>query len=64
MVIYFAFAALLIVSSVIDFANGHWKLGLVEFLIFGFLLLGAMALRRRERMERLLPPDEPAPRWY
>ncbi len=64
MVVYFAFAALLFVSSVIDFAHGHGKLGLIELLIGAFLLLGAMALRRRERLERLMPVEEPPPRWY
>jgi hypothetical protein len=62
--VYWVFASLLIASSVIDFIKGNWKLGIVEFLIFGVLLIGAMVLRRRERLERALPPEEPAPRWY
>jgi len=64
MVVYFVFAALLIASSVIDFVKGHWKLGIVEFLIFAVLLTAAIALRRRERLERLLPVEDPPPRWY
>jgi hypothetical protein len=62
--IYWVFAALLIASSAIDFVKGHWKLGIVEFLIFAVLLTGAMMLRGRERRERLMPVEEPPPRWY
>ena len=64
MVVYFVFAALLIASSAIDFVRGEWRLGIVEFLIFAVLLTGAIALRNRERRERLLPAEEPPPRWY
>jgi hypothetical protein len=63
-VIYFVFAALLIASSVIDFSRGEWKLGIVEFLIFAMLLTAAIVLRNREKRERLMPVEEPPPRWY
>ena len=62
--IYWIFAALLIVSTVIDVINTEWKIAFVEFLVFLALLTGAIVLRQRERRERLMPVEEPPPRWY
>ena len=63
-VIYIIFAALIAVSGVIDLFRGKWKLALAEFVIVAILMPFIITLRRREAREKLMPVEEPPPRWY
>ena len=63
-VIYIAAALLVGVSGVIDLFRGQWKLAIIEFLIVGILIPAIVVLRNRDKRERLMPVEEPPPRWY
>ena len=63
-VIYVVAAILLTFSGTIDIFKGNWKIAIIEFLIVGILIPAIVVLQNREKRERLLPVEEPPPRWY
>jgi hypothetical protein len=63
-VIYVVFAILLAVSGTIDLFRGEWKLAIIEFLIVAILIPTVVVLKNRDKRERLMPVEEPPPRWY
>jgi hypothetical protein len=63
-IIYIVAAILLTISGIIDLFGGHWKIAIIEFLIVGILIPAIVVLRNREKRERLMPAEEPPPRWY
>jgi hypothetical protein len=63
-VIYTVCAVLIAVSGTIDLFRGEWKIMLIEYLIVAVLIPAIIVLRNRDRRERLMPVEEPPPRWY
>jgi hypothetical protein len=63
-VIYTFFAIVIAVSGTIDLFRGEFKLALIEYLIVAILIPAVIVLRNRDRRERLMPVEEPPPRWY
>ena len=63
-VIYIVFAVAITVSGLIDLFHGKWKLAFAEFVVVTILVPFILTLRRREAREKLMPVEEPPPRWY